>query len=107
MDTRILRMAERCKIGGLTRYVRGMGQLQPVLFFIKDGEVCLRIEGVADRWGSRTWCYWTFHLSDKRQKAEAKKLFAEVEACKREGRPTEARRLWDEYCAKRDAKLAA
>lgn len=90
MNTRILRMCRRTNVGNL-RHVEGLGQLQPVQFYVRDGQVMLAIEGM---YGDR-WCWWKLPLP--KCKAQAKTLFAELERCKALGIKSPANAAWEKY----------
>lgn len=102
MNTRILRMCSRFrypKSGELScRSIRDMGQLQPVLFGIEHGRPTLRIEGMA----SGRACWWVLPLP--KFKAQAKSLFAELEAHKRNGTRGPAAKWWANYQATREPR---
>lgn len=90
MNTRILRMCELHTIGARTRRVVGLGQLQPVLFSVEPRRgPTLRIESVAQ---ARP-CWRVLPLPGYR--AEAKRLFAELEACKARGEKSPAWQVWE------------
>jgi hypothetical protein len=84
--------------------VVGLGQLQPVLFGWEHGGVTLRIEGVADRGGEPTWCWWRLPL--RTCKARAKAAFAELERHMAAGTESPAARLWREH-QKKSARVSA
>lgn len=88
MDVRLLRSSERLTVGR-GRIWHGMGQMQPVIMGWERGRITLRIEDVE---GGRP-CWRILPLP--RHRAEAKRLFAEVERCGREGTRTPASDAWD------------
>lgn len=88
MNVRLLRSSERLVVGK-GRIWRGLGQMQPVIMGWERGRITLRIEDVE---GGRP-CWRILPLPRHRQ--EAKRLFAYVEACGRDGVPTEASKAWD------------
>lgn len=90
MNTRILRMCEICPVGRVRR-VKGLGQLQPVLFGYERGQPTLRIEGLE----KGQWCWWALPLP--RYKEQAKRLFAEMEAHIAAGTEGPAANAWREY----------
>ena len=87
MNTRLLRASERTVVGR-ARIFPNMGQMQPVIMGFERGRLTLRIEGVSD---GRA-CWWVLVLPEK--KTEAKRLFAELEACHKNGTPSAATTAW-------------
>lgn len=94
MNTRILRMCERSPIDRAR--VTDLGQLQPVIFSIEHGRPTLRIEGVADRWGRLSACWWVLDLTAREGREQARERFAHLETCKRDGLESDAARVWRE-----------
>lgn len=97
MNTRILRMCDRSMRWQKCWRVVGLGQLQPVLFGWERDGVTLRIEGIADRHGITTWCWWILRLPHC--KPQAKAAFSELERHKATNTESGAMRLWREYKA--------
>lgn len=93
MDIRLLRSSERLMVGR-GRIWNGLGQMQPVIMGWERGRITLRIEDVE---GGRP-CWRILPLPRHRQ--EAKRLFAHVEACARDGLRTEASKAWEEIRAR-------
>lgn len=86
MNTRILRM---CASRRGARRVRGLGQLQPVIFSIgRLGSPVLRIETATPRGPA----YASLPLPQS--KATAKKLFAALETAKLDGTHSDAVSAW-------------
>lgn len=84
---RLIRASERLPVGR-GRIFRDLGQMQPVIIGYERGRITLRIEDVV---GDRP-CWRILPLPWN--KDEAKRLFAELEACHREGRPSPASSAW-------------
>ena len=89
MDTRLLRTSDRLLVGR-GRIWHGLGQMQPVIIGWERGRITLRIEDVED--GRPCWRI----LPLPRHRAEAKRLFAELEAHHRNGTKTPASEAWDQ-----------
>lgn len=110
MNTRILRMCHRRPVTTdgyrFPWRVEGIGQLQPVLFGIEaERGITLRIEGVADRHGKSSWCWWILPLSTCKPLAKA--LFSGLEECHANGTESAAMRLWREHKERESASVPA
>lgn len=95
MNTRILRMCYRSPVDRARVVDAGLGQLQPVIFGIEHGRPTLRIEGVADRWGWLSACWWVLDLTTREGREQAKERFAHLEMCRREGLESDAAKAWN------------
>ncbi len=93
MKTNLLRLCRRSRIGGLCFNLTDTGQMQPILFSIRNrfGNPEFRIEGVS----KGRACWWRFNMSDAAQRKQAKHMLAIMLYCRAAGVKSPACKAWE------------